>query len=102
MFRYSIMQDIVRGMAYLQGTEIRSHGYLKSTNCVVDSRFVVKITDFGNHHLRGGVRPSEEDEYSYSYFHKVYHKVKMGLKPHFRPTLEDYDCPCDELAAVIR
>ncbi|GFN88712.1 guanylate cyclase [Plakobranchus ocellatus] len=72
MFRYSIMQDIVRGMAYLQGTEIRSHGYLKSTNCVVDSRFVVKITDFGNHHLRGGVRSSEEDEHSYSYFHSKF------------------------------
>ncbi|KAI8786004.1 atrial natriuretic peptide receptor 1, partial [Biomphalaria glabrata] len=69
MFRYSIMQDIVRGMAYLQGTEVRSHGYLKSTNCVVDSRFVVKITDFGLHHLRGAIRNNEEDEHSYSYFH---------------------------------
>ncbi|BFZ26126.1 hypothetical protein BsWGS_29165 [Bradybaena similaris] len=154
MFRYSIMQDIVRGMAYLQGTEIHSHGNLKSSNCVVDSRFVVKITDFGLHHLRGTANPSEEDKQKYSYYHstlwtspellrmtyrpaegtikgdvysfaiicqeivyrngvfyiqnydmspqEIYQKVKLGLKPYFRPTLEEYDCPCDELAGVIR
>jgi hypothetical protein len=28
--------------------------------------------------------------------------VKNGLKPYFRPTLEECDCPCDELAQVIR
>ncbi|GFO42895.1 guanylate cyclase [Plakobranchus ocellatus] len=58
MFRYSIMQDIVRGMAYLHSSEVRSHGNLKSTNCVVDSRFVVKITDFGLHQLRATDDPS--------------------------------------------
>ncbi|RUS74011.1 hypothetical protein EGW08_018240, partial [Elysia chlorotica] len=29
-------------------------------------------------------------------------KTKHGGKPLFRPTLEDFDCPSDELAAVIR
>lgn len=29
-------------------------------------------------------------------------KVRDGVKPYFRPTLENYDCPCDELAGVIR
>ena len=38
----------------------------------------------------------------FSHLSEVYHKIKMGLKPYFRPTLEEYDCPCDELAAVIR
>ncbi|KAG8177289.1 hypothetical protein JTE90_007205, partial [Oedothorax gibbosus] len=52
MFRFSLMHDVVKGMAYLHGSEIRSHGNLKSTNCVVDSRFVLKITDFGLHCLR--------------------------------------------------
>ncbi|KAK7474181.1 hypothetical protein BaRGS_00034589 [Batillaria attramentaria] len=153
MFRYSIMQDIVRGMAYLHGTEIRSHGNLKSTNCVVDSRFVVKITDFGLHYFRTNPEASEEesayrnfhnklwtapellrmhsrppegtqkgDVYSFAiicqeivyrngvfYLHnldltpeEIYGKVRNGLKPYFRPTLEEYDCPCDELADVIR
>ncbi|XP_074600030.1 atrial natriuretic peptide receptor 1-like [Brevipalpus obovatus] len=52
MFRYSLMHDIVKGMAYLHSSEVRSHGGLKSTNCVVDSRFVLKITDYGCHQLQ--------------------------------------------------
>lgn len=39
-------------MGYLHTTPIHSHGQLKSSNCVVDSRFVLKITDFGLHELR--------------------------------------------------
>ncbi|CAG0882504.1 unnamed protein product [Darwinula stevensoni] len=61
-------------MAYLHASEIRSHGNLKSSNCVVDSRFVLKVTDFGIHSLRqsdkGGSHSwngdeDEEDTYAY-------------------------------------
>lgn len=34
-------------MNYLHNSYIGSHGNLKSSNCVVDSRFVLKITDYG-------------------------------------------------------
>uniref|UniRef100_A0A8D1F7Z4 Guanylate cyclase n=1 Tax=Sus scrofa TaxID=9823 RepID=A0A8D1F7Z4_PIG len=37
----------LRGMSYLHSSKTEVHGRLKSTNCVVDSRMVVKITDFG-------------------------------------------------------
>lgn len=37
----------VQGMAFLHNSVIVSHGNLKSSNCVVDSRFVLKITDYG-------------------------------------------------------
>uniref|UniRef100_F6SW71 Guanylate cyclase n=1 Tax=Ciona intestinalis TaxID=7719 RepID=F6SW71_CIOIN len=47
MFRVSLMNDLVKGMSFLHGSSIHSHGNLKSTNCVVDSRFVLKITDYG-------------------------------------------------------
>lgn len=53
-----------QGMHYLHGTDIRSHGALKSSNCVVDSRFVLKITDFGLHALR----TSEKDTRAHSYW----------------------------------
>ncbi|GFU04599.1 atrial natriuretic peptide receptor 2, partial [Nephila pilipes] len=52
MFRYSLMHDLVKGMAYLHSCDVRSHGNLKSSNCLVDSRFALKITDFGLHSLR--------------------------------------------------
>ncbi|XP_058821836.1 atrial natriuretic peptide receptor 1 isoform X2 [Topomyia yanbarensis] len=68
MFKLSLMHDIVKGMAFLHSTELHSHGSLKSSNCVVDSRFVLKITDFGLHQLR---RPTEEqDQESYAYWKK--------------------------------
>ncbi|XP_066267244.1 atrial natriuretic peptide receptor 1-like [Branchiostoma lanceolatum] len=46
-FKMSFAMDIAKGMAFLHGTVIASHGRLKSSNCVVDSRWVVKVTDYG-------------------------------------------------------
>ncbi|XP_041033572.1 heat-stable enterotoxin receptor-like [Carcharodon carcharias] len=46
-FKISVMYDIAKGMSYLHSSKIEVHGSLKSTNCVVDNRMVVKITDFG-------------------------------------------------------
>ncbi|XP_069679503.1 atrial natriuretic peptide receptor 1-like isoform X3 [Periplaneta americana] len=69
MFRYSLMHDIVKGMSYLHSSDVRSHGSLKSSNCVVDSRFVLKITDFGLHSLRG-CGEDAEDKDSYAYWRK--------------------------------
>uniref|UniRef100_A0A669E1B1 Guanylate cyclase n=1 Tax=Oreochromis niloticus TaxID=8128 RepID=A0A669E1B1_ORENI len=47
MFKYSLINDIVKGMLFLHNSVILSHGKLKSSNCVVDNRFVLKITDYG-------------------------------------------------------
>ncbi|GAB6027782.1 hypothetical protein CHUAL_002017 [Chamberlinius hualienensis] len=69
MFRYSLMHDIVKGMAYLHHSEIHCHGNLKSSNCVVDSRFVCKITDFGLHQLKD-YDDDDENEDSYSYWRR--------------------------------
>uniref|UniRef100_A0A3B4T4D0 guanylate cyclase n=1 Tax=Seriola dumerili TaxID=41447 RepID=A0A3B4T4D0_SERDU len=63
MFRYSLINDIVKGMAFLHNSVIVSHGNLKSSNCVVDSRFVLKITDFGLESLRSPSSP--EDTHAY-------------------------------------
>uniref|UniRef100_A0A8C1BPT1 Guanylate cyclase n=1 Tax=Cyprinus carpio carpio TaxID=630221 RepID=A0A8C1BPT1_CYPCA len=46
-FKISVMYDIAKGMSYLHASNIAVHGRLKSTNCVVDNRMVVKIADFG-------------------------------------------------------
>lgn len=34
-------------MVFLHNSVLVSHGKLKSSNCVVDKRFVLKITDYG-------------------------------------------------------
>ncbi|XP_029957423.1 retinal guanylyl cyclase 1 [Salarias fasciatus] len=46
MFKSSLLMDLIRGMKYLHHREI-IHGRLKSRNCVVDGRFVLKVTDYG-------------------------------------------------------
>ncbi|XP_062509817.1 atrial natriuretic peptide receptor 1-like [Corticium candelabrum] len=50
-FRFSFSKDIVRGMLYLYNKRIL-HGRLKLSNCVVDDRWVVKISDYGLPSLR--------------------------------------------------
>uniref|UniRef100_A0A674PIN9 Guanylate cyclase n=1 Tax=Takifugu rubripes TaxID=31033 RepID=A0A674PIN9_TAKRU len=63
MFRYSLIIDIVKGMLFLHNSVIVSHGNLKSSNCVVDSRFVLKITDYGLQSLR--TSSCHEDSHAY-------------------------------------
>lgn len=46
-FRLSLLTDLVRGMRYLHASTLRVHGTLTSRNCVVDARWVLKITDYG-------------------------------------------------------
>ncbi|KAK9871928.1 hypothetical protein WA026_015178 [Henosepilachna vigintioctopunctata] len=46
-FKMSLIHDIVKGMAYLHSSDVGVHGKLRSTNCLIDGRFVLKISDFG-------------------------------------------------------
>ena len=64
-----------QGMSYLHGSDIKSHGNLKSSNCVVDSRFVLKLTDFGLPTLRArNDVQAAEDSYVY------YRGILLGLQ----------------------
>ncbi|XP_045078130.1 atrial natriuretic peptide receptor 1 [Coregonus clupeaformis] len=63
MFRYSLINDIVKGMAFLHNSVIVSHGNLKSSNCVVDNRFVLKITDYGLSSFR--TESNKDDAHAY-------------------------------------
>ncbi|KAJ8338274.1 hypothetical protein SKAU_G00372400 [Synaphobranchus kaupii] len=46
MFKTSLLLDLTKGMKYLHHRNV-CHGRLKSRNCVVDGRFVLRVTDYG-------------------------------------------------------
>lgn len=50
----------LQGMKYLHHRKF-IHGRLKSRNCVVDGRFVLKVTDYGFNDILEMLRLSEEE-----------------------------------------
>ncbi|XP_077868224.1 atrial natriuretic peptide receptor 2-like, partial [Saccoglossus kowalevskii] len=68
MFRYSLVYDIVKGMHYIHNSVINTHGNLKSSNCVVDSRFVLKVTDFGMNQFKTDDEDNDIEFESHSYY----------------------------------
>lgn len=55
MFTASMVADIIRGMMYLQESPLRIHGSLCTSNCLIDSRWVVKLSDFGLQAFKKGL-----------------------------------------------
>ncbi|XP_034296183.1 guanylate cyclase 2G-like [Pantherophis guttatus] len=47
IFKISFAYDIVNGMLFIHNSPLKSHGNLKPTNCLVDSRMQIKLCDFG-------------------------------------------------------
>ncbi|XP_067879692.1 retinal guanylyl cyclase 2-like [Heterodontus francisci] len=50
MFKSSLLLDLIKGMKFLHHRDL-VHRRLKSRNCVVDGRFVLKVTDYGYNEL---------------------------------------------------
>ncbi|XP_071038589.1 guanylate cyclase 32E-like [Parasteatoda tepidariorum] len=61
-FKGSLVVDLIKGIIYIHESDIISHGNLKSSNCVIDSRWMLKITDFGLHEFKGHQDPPPEVE----------------------------------------
>ena len=47
-----LIVTVFQGMKYLHNTAVKFHGNLTSTRCVIDSHWVVKITDWGLHEFK--------------------------------------------------
>ncbi|KAA3680062.1 atrial natriuretic peptide receptor A [Paragonimus westermani] len=93
MFKLSVMQDICRGMAYLHQIPV-PHGHLKSSNCLFDSRFAVKVTDFGLPRIRG---PNCQ---KYDYGTPAYYRNLFWTAPELIPVKES-DSPAATFKADV-
>ncbi|XP_010777461.1 retinal guanylyl cyclase 2-like, partial [Notothenia coriiceps] len=62
MFKSSLLMDLIRAMKYLHNRDV-IHGRLKSRNCLVDGRFVLKVTDYGYNEIviAQGLNTEEEN-----------------------------------------
>ncbi|KAL1378096.1 hypothetical protein pipiens_004050 [Culex pipiens pipiens] len=52
MFVSSLVSDIVKGLIYLHDSDIGSHGSLRPSKVLIDSRWVAQIADFGLHEFK--------------------------------------------------
>lgn len=53
---------LFKGLDFVHKSSIHYHGNLKSSNCVVDSRWTCKLADFGVPSLRHSDKCHKEDE----------------------------------------
>ncbi|XP_072028114.1 atrial natriuretic peptide receptor 1-like [Amphiura filiformis] len=58
-FKQSLMIDMAKGLHYLHGSVLGLHGRLSSSNCTIDSRFVLKLTDFGLHEFQKSAKQED-------------------------------------------
>ncbi|XP_016335824.1 guanylate cyclase 2G-like, partial [Sinocyclocheilus anshuiensis] len=56
MFRLSFAYDIVNGMEYIHKSSLKSHGNLKPSMCLVDSRLQIKLSGFGLWEFKHGTK----------------------------------------------
>uniref|UniRef100_A0A7E4VEA1 Guanylate cyclase n=1 Tax=Panagrellus redivivus TaxID=6233 RepID=A0A7E4VEA1_PANRE len=46
-FIYSLIRDITEGLDFIHSSFLGCHGFFRSTNCLIDERWQIKISDYG-------------------------------------------------------
>ena len=81
-------------MKYLHNSDIKLHGNLKSSNCVINSRWVLKITDFGLNTFRSGqgtltILEPEPANSEHLHLNTMLNENKKALSPIYHKNIFD-------------
>ncbi|XP_073774675.1 guanylate cyclase 2G isoform X3 [Danio rerio] len=72
MFKLSFAYDIVNGMEYIHKSSLKSHGNLRPSTCLVDSRLQIKLSGFGLWEFKCGTKhrliPLDSPKYEEMYW----------------------------------
>ncbi|XP_057309237.1 atrial natriuretic peptide receptor 1-like isoform X2 [Hydractinia symbiolongicarpus] len=79
MFKMSFTSDIAAGMLELHRNGV-IHGHLHSNNCVIDNRWVCKISDYGMDKFKQTHYNNNEDETEYQRYRKLLWQAPELLK----------------------
>ncbi|EGT33280.1 hypothetical protein CAEBREN_24032 [Caenorhabditis brenneri] len=62
VFRAQMTKDILAGLEYLHSSPIGCHGRLKSTNCLIDGRWMIRLSSFGLREMRAEEMTEREED----------------------------------------
>ena len=75
--------ETLQGIEYMHKSKLKSHGRLKSTNCCIDGRWVLKITDFGLTTIRDvPTEPNEKytgNDENFPFRNSAKHRQKLNV-----------------------
>ncbi|KAL3100669.1 hypothetical protein niasHT_020948 [Heterodera trifolii] len=60
-FIYSLVRDVAEGLRFLHASSIGWHGNLRSTNCLIDDRWQIKLSEFGLRFFRAHEKREAKD-----------------------------------------
>ena len=76
----------MQGAAYIHSSPLGSHGHIRSSSCLVDSRWQIKLTSFGLHFLKREDRGLQEIGEYQKYKKQLWTAPELLRMPeHLRP-----------------
>ncbi|XP_068439859.1 guanylate cyclase 2G [Clinocottus analis] len=94
MFKLSFAYDIVNGMEFIHKSNLRFHGTLKPSTCLVDSRLQIKLSGFGLWEFKYGFKnkilPLQNPEHSEMYWTAPELLRQVGLQVSGTPKADVY------------
>ena len=62
-FKFGLLKGVCHGLDFINKSNIKFHGRLKSSNCLVDNRWTIKLSGFGLHQFKADQKGSSKPNY---------------------------------------